>query len=71
MESENNEDDKTENGEETREENTDTDEKVVNKKAEEYMMRYVVEGTLDNPIIVSISPCKSESSEIENQELQK
>lgn len=63
--------DEPENGEEIQEENTTTDERFVDKESEEYMKSFIIEGTLDDPKIVTLSNPRPRISEIKSQDFRK
>lgn len=64
-------DDEPENTEETYEEDIETDDNYVDKESEEYMKRFILEGTLDDPKIVTLSNPRPRISEIESQDFPK
>ena len=63
-----NNDDKPEDIEETYDEDVETNDNYVNKDSEEYMKGFILEGTLDDPKIVSFSNKNSGLSEIKSQD---
>ena len=63
-----NNDDKPEDIEETYDEDVETNDNYVDKDSEEYMKGFILEGTLDDPKIVSFSNKNSGLSEIKSQD---
>ena len=64
-------DDEPENDEVIQDETIIEDERFVDKDSEEYMKGFILEGTLDDPKIVSFSNKNSRLSEIKNQDFPK
>ena len=64
-------DDEPENDEKIQEETITHDERFVDKDSEEYMKGFILEGTLDDPKIVSFSNKNSGLSEIKSQDFPK
>lgn len=58
-----NNDDEPENVEEVQEDDIDVNDNFVDKESEEYMKRFIVEGTLDDPKIVTFSNPRPRISE--------
>ncbi|MBQ4517987.1 MAG: replication initiator protein A, partial [Clostridia bacterium] len=64
-------DDEPEDIEESYDEYIEIDDNFVDKDSEEYMKSFILEGTLDDPKIVSFSNKNSRLSEIKNQDFRK
>lgn len=63
-----NDDDEPENVKEVYEEDTEINDNFVDKESEEYMKGFILEGTLDDPKIVTFSNPRLRISEIESQD---
>ena len=63
-----NDDDESENIEEIYDEDTEINDNFVDKESEEYMKGFILEGTLDDPKIVTFSNPRPRISEIESQD---
>ena len=63
-----NDDDEPENVKEVYEEDTEINDNFVDKESEEYMKGFILEGTLDDPKIVTFSNPRPRISEIESQD---
>ena len=66
-----NDDDEPENIEEIYDEKVNTNDNFVDKESEEYMKRFILEGTLDDPKIVTLSNPMPRISETESQDFLK